>query len=218
MRPPPGIRIVIAEDHTILREGLHSLLSPQAGFEIVGEAADGLDAIAQVRRLKPDLVLMDLSMPKMNGIDAIREITRRDPGMKVVALTVHETEEYVRAALQAGASGYVLKDASSAELIEAIRRVIDGHRYLAHGVRALTTPAGGSRGRREKMEIWDTVTPREREVLKLIAEGHTSRQIAGLLSISASTVEKHRSNLMAKLGLHNAAALTVFATKKGLLC
>ena len=213
----PRIRIVIAEDHTILREGLRSLLSQQDGFEIVGEAGDGLAAIAQVRRLKPDLVLMDLSMPKMNGIDAIREITKRNPGMKVIALTVHETEEYVRAALAAGAAGYMLKDASSTELTEAIRSVVEGRRYLAQGVRALMTPADGPRGRRGTTEAWEAVTPREREVMKLIAEGHTSRQIAELLSISASTVEKHRSNLMAKVDLHNAAAVANFAARKGLL-
>jgi DNA-binding NarL/FixJ family response regulator len=216
MAVPDVIRIVLAEDHTILREGLRSLLS-QPGYEVVGEAGDGLAAIALVRRLKPLVAIMDLSMPKMNGIDAVREISKRHPGTRVIALTVHETEEYVHAALQAGAAGYVLKDASAAELLAAIRTVADGGNYLAPQFRALTR-TGGSPGKRPgKRVAWDTVTQREREILKLIAEGHRNREIAELLSISASTVEKHRSNLMAKLDLHNAAAITAFAARKGLI-
>jgi DNA-binding NarL/FixJ family response regulator len=192
-------RIVIAEDHTILREGLRSLLSERREFSVVGEAGDGLAAIALVKELKPDLVLMDLSMPRLAGIDAIREITKHHPGTRVVALTVHKTAEYLLAARAAGALGYVLKDDSSAELLAAIRSVLAGKPYLSAAVRALLTgasPEGGSVG---SGTLWDAVTARERAVMKLIAEGHRNREIAGLLGISAKTVEKHRANLMGKL-------------------
>jgi len=210
-------RILIAEDHTILREGLRSLLTEHRDFAIVGEAGDGLAAIALVKKLKPDLVLMDLSMPRLTGLDAIREITKRHPATRIVALTVHKTEEYVLAARAAGALGYVLKDDSSAELLAAIRSVLAGKPYLSAEVRALLPPASpGSRGGKNGT-LWDTVTPRERAVMKLIAEGHKNREIAGLLGISAKTVEKHRANLMGKLELHNTAAVTAFAAKKGLI-
>jgi len=210
-------RIVIAEDHTILREGLRSLLSEHSEFSVVGEAGDGLAAVALAKKLKPDLVLMDLSMPRLAGLDAIREITRRRPQTRIVALTVHKTEEYVLAARAAGALGYVLKDDSSAELLAAIRSVLAGKPYLSAEVRALlpaASPAGRGGG---SGTVWDAVTPRERAVMKLIAEGHRNREIADLLGISAKTVEKHRAKSHGKLGLHNAAAVTAFAAKKGLI-
>jgi DNA-binding NarL/FixJ family response regulator len=208
-------RIVLAEDHALLRDGLRSLLSREPGIEIVGEARDGMEAVALVRRLKPDLVLMDLTMPKLSGLDAIREIAKRHPGTKAIALTMHDTEEYVLATLRAGASGYVLKQANSSELIEAIHAVLCGKTYVSEVIRR-TIPSGACQGGGAATP-WDTVTTREREILKLIAEGHISRQIADLLSISVKTVQKHRSNLMCKLDLHNSAALTSLALKKGLI-
>ena len=213
-------RIVIAEDHTILRDGLRSLLAREQQFEIVGEADNGLEAVALARRLKPDLVLMDLSMPKLGGLDAMREVAKCCPGTRIVALTVHKTEEYVHAAFEAGAFAYVLKDDSSAELLRAIRSALGGDSYLSAAVRTVMGAGaprpGGARGVRGATP-WDGVTVRERQVLKLIAEGHTSREIAELLGISAKTAEKHRSNLMGKLDLHNASAVTAFAAKKGLI-
>lgn len=211
-------RIVIAEDYTILREGLRSLLSSNPEFEIAGEAEDGQEAIRSVEKLKPDLALMDLSMPRMNGMDAIKEIKKRSPETKVLVLTVHKTEEYILAALQAGADGYILKDSTHAELGMAIKSVLDGKRYISPGI-SESLIEGYLEGRRKMRptSTWDTLTQREREILKLIGEGYKNKEIADYLCISAKTVEKHRANLMKKLDLHNIQALTALALEKGLV-
>ncbi len=211
-------RIVIAEDHTILRDGLKSLLSAYPDFDIVGEAENGRSAIRCVEKILPDLVLMDLSMPRTNGLEAIREIKKRNPETKVVALTVHSTEEYILATLEAGADGYVLKDAGQSELVMAIKNVLGGSRYLSPGVskKVIEGYLEGRKGVKTKSS-WDTLTQREREVLKLIAEGFKNKEVADYLFISLKTVEKHRANLMKKLDLHNAAALTAFAIERGLI-
>lgn len=212
------IRIVIAEDYTIVRQGLKSLLNSFSDLEVVGEAVDGKEAIESVARLGPDLVLMDLSMPKTDGITAIKEIKRRLPQTKILALTVHKTEGHVRMALEAGADGYILKDASCAELEMAIRNILDGKSYLSpeisNGIiRGYLSGVTASK----KATLTGTLTPREVEVLKLIAEGYKSREIGDYLSISINTVDKHRANLMRKLDLHSASALTHFALKEGLV-
>ncbi len=215
---PDKCRVVIAEDHTIVREGLRALLSASSDFEIVGEAEDGREAVKCVENLMPDLVLMDLSMPRMHGIEAIREIKRQNPQSRILVLTVHKTEEYITAAFQAGADGYVLKDATHAELLMAIRNVLVGKPYLSPSIseRVLAGYLEGKRSLKLKSS-WDTLTPREREILKLIAEGYRNKKIADLLCISVKTVEKHRANLMQKLQLHSASALTAFAMEKGLI-
>jgi DNA-binding NarL/FixJ family response regulator len=214
----PKYRIVIAEDHTILREGLRSLLSSSPDFEIVGEAEDGREAIRCVEKFKPDLILMDLSMPRMNGMDAIREIKRRSPEMKILVLTVHKTEEYILATLQAGAEGYLLKDSTHAELLMAVRHVLGGKHYISPGISDKVLE-GYLEGRKtlKTRTSWETLTQREREILKLIAEGYKNKEIADYLCISPKTVEKHRANLMEKLDLHNVQALTAFAIEKGLI-
>jgi len=211
-------RIVIAEDHTIIREGLRALLCGDPDFEVVGEAEDGGQAISCVEALTPHLVLMDLSMPKMDGLAAIREIKKRKPEIKIIALTVHKTEEYVLKALQAGADGYVLKDASHTELVIALRNVLAGKRYLSPDISEKVI-VGYLEGKKTSTvkSSWDMLTEREREILKLIAEGYKSREIADYLCISLKTAEKHRSNLMKKLNIHNAAALTAFAVEKGIV-
>lgn len=210
--------IVIAEDHTILRDGLRALLSAHPEFSVVGEAENGRDAIRCVEKLTPDLVLMDLSMPKTNGLEAIMEIKKRSPGTKIVVLTVHKTEEYILATLEAGADGYVLKDANHSELVLAIQNALGGKRYLSPEVSEKVIE-GYLEGRKavKTRSVWDTLTQREREVLKLIAEGYKNKEAADYLCISLKTVEKHRANLMKKLDLHNAAALTAFAMEKGLI-
>jgi len=211
-------RIVIAEDYTILREGLRSLLSSHTEFEIVGEAGNGQEAIQSVNRFKPDLALMDLSMPKMNGMDAIKEIKKRSPETKVLVLTVHNTEEYIYAALQAGADGYVLKDSTHAELEMAIKSVLDGKRYVSPAIsQRLIEGYLEGRKRAKPLSAWETLTQREREILKLIAEGYKNKEIAEYLCISFKTVEKHRANLMKKLDLHNVQTLTALALEKGLI-
>jgi DNA-binding NarL/FixJ family response regulator len=212
------VRIVLAEDHTILREGLRALLSADAKFEIVGEAADGRQAVRAVEKLGPDLVMMDLSMPRMTGMDAIREIKKRYSETKIIALTVHKTEEYLRTTLQAGADAYVLKDATRDELLMAIENVLKGQTYLSPGVSEKVIE--GYLDRKESRLPGSTMgllSPREREVLKLIAEGYKNKEIAADLCISLKTVEKHRANLMKKLDLHNAAALTGYAIEQGLV-
>jgi DNA-binding NarL/FixJ family response regulator len=212
------IRIVLVEDHTILREGLRALLSADPKFEIIGEADDGRQAIRRVDNLAPDLVVMDLSMPRMTGMDAIREIKRRHPATKIIALTVHKAEEYLRTTLKAGADGYVLKDATHVELLLAIQNVLAGKTYLSPSV-SDTVIEGYLGGKEDQIPSprLGVLSPREREVLKLIAEGYKNKEIAGDLFISLKTVEKHRANLMKKLDLHNAAALTAFAIEQGLI-
>jgi two-component system response regulator NreC len=211
-------RIVIAEDHTILREGLRALLSAEPQFDVVGEAEDGRAAIRLCEDLVPDLVLMDLSMPRMHGFEAIKEIKRQSPDVKIIALTVHKTDEYILATLQAGADGYVLKDATHSELVMAIKNVLKGKRYLSPGVseKVIEGYLEGKETLRTR-SAWDTLTRREREILKLIAEGYKNKEVADYLCISLKTVEKHRANLMKKLDLHNAAELTAFAVDKGLV-
>ena len=204
--------VIIAEDHTILREGIKALLSEEPDFVIVGEAGDGRQAIQQCQKLKPHVVLMDLSMPDLNGTEAIRTIKQRDPEIKIIALTMHKSEEYVRATLEAGADGYVLKDDSQKDLLAAFASVQKGRVYLSPGIcdkvisgylkRSADAPATYS---------WDLLSVRERQVLKLIAEGGKNREIGDYLSISLKTVEKHRANLMKKLDLHSVSALTTYA-------
>ena len=211
-------RIVIAEDHTILREGLRSLLSSHPEFEIVGEAEDGREAIQCVEKFKPDLILTDLSMPRMNGMEAIREIKRGSPDTKILVLTVHKTEEYILATLQAGANGYILKDSTHAELMLAIKHVLSGKHYISPEISDKVIE-GYLEGRKtlKVKSSWETLTQREREILKLIAEGYKNKEIADYLCISVKTVEKHRANLMEKLNLHSIQALTAFAIEKGIV-
>jgi DNA-binding NarL/FixJ family response regulator len=210
--------IVIADDHTILRQGLRALLSSDPNLKVVGEAEDGRDAIRCVENLSPDLALIDLSMPRMNGMEAIRDIKKTNPQTKIIVLTVHKAEEYILEALKSGADGYVLKDASHAELMIAINKVLEGKRYLSADISGKVID-GYLEGRKtlKSKSAWETLTQREREILKLIAEGNKNKEIADYLCISLKTVGKHRANLMKKLDLHNAAALTTFAMEKGLI-
>jgi two-component system response regulator NreC len=211
------MRIVIAEDHTILRAGLRALFSSRKDIEVVGEAGDGREAVRIVDKLVPDLLLIDLSMPKLNGIDAIREIKNRHPRIKIIVLTVHKNEEYIMASLEAGATGYILKDASQNELILALEYVMDGKTFLSPSISDKVVDAYLMNKKTNKTSLLDNLTSRELEVLKLIAEGHKNKDIADHLFISLKTVEKHRSNLMAKLDRRNTAALTAYAIEKGIV-
>lgn len=211
-------RILIAEDHTLLRVGLRALLAQEPDIEIVGEADNGRDAIRSISTMAPDLVLMDLTMPGTNGIEAIAEIKRRYPEIRILVLTLHRAEEYVHQSLRAGADGYILKDATHDELRIAIRSVLNGKTYLSPDIS--NTVISGYLGNGKSAGVssaWETVTHRERQVLKLVAEGRPNKSIAEYLCLSVKTVEKHRSNLMKKLDLHNASMLTAFAIGKGLV-
>ena len=211
-------RIVIAEDHTILREGLRALLSSDPDLEVAGEARDGQEAIRSVEKFKPHLILMDLSMPRMNGLDAIREIKKKAPEIKILILTVHKSDEYIQAALEAGANGYVLKDSSHSELSLAIRNVLEGKYFISAEISGKII-GGYLQGKKSSKPTttWETLTQREKSILKLIAEGYKNKEIADFLCISVKTVEKHRANLMQKLDIHNISDLTALAIEKGLI-
>jgi len=211
-------RVVVAEDHRILREGLKSLLSTSEDIQIVGEAEDGLEAIRRVEEYRPDLIILDLSMPRLDGISAIREIKGRYPETRVMALTIHESEDYILDAFRSGADGYCLKDASHSELLTAVRSVLSGKAYFSPGISDKVLE-GYIEGRKtlKTGSTWDSITEREREILKLIGEGYKNKEISDFLCISEKTVEKHRSNLMRKLDLHTASALTAYAIQKGLV-
>ncbi len=208
--------IVIAEEQTLLREGLRSLLSSDHRFQVIGEASDGLQAIRCSNRLKPNLVLMDLSLPKLSGSSAIREIKRHNPRTKVVALTRHTSHDFIMSAFDAGADGYCLKNDTQIELKTAIQSVLEGKKYLSPEISGKVLE-GYLEKKADIVSTWDNLTPREFEVLKLVGEGHTSRQIGDMLGISPKTADKHRANIMKKLDLHTAAALTAYAIQKGLL-
>jgi len=211
-------RILIVEDHTLLRAGLKALLDRDPEFEVVGEADNGRDAVRAVGAHSPDLVLMDLSMPGMNGMEAIRDIKRRYPETRILVLTIHKAEEYIHEALRAGTDGYILKDATHDELRVAVRSVLNGKTYLSPDISdKVINVYLGNDNQPNSTSTWDTLTHREREVLKLVAEGHPNRFIADFLCLSVKTVEKHRSNLMKKLDLHNASTLTAYAIEKGLV-
>jgi len=211
----PKKKIILAEDHTILRAGLRALLAAQNNYEVIGEAGDGREAVRLVEKLEPDLLLIDLSMPKLNGMDAIREIKGQYPEIKIIVLTVHKSDEYILASLKAGADGYMLKDASHNELLLAIEYVLNGKKFLSPSISDKVVEAYLHTPKEPQASILDSLTSREREVLKLIAEGYSNKMIADHLCISLKTVEKHRSNLMRKLDLRNTAALTAFAIEKG---
>ena len=214
----PKKKIVIAEDQTIVRQGLRSLLSSEPGFQVVAEAENGLEAIRCAEKYKPDLLLLDLAMPKLSGISAIKEIKRQFPDTKILALTFHTSEEYIREAFESGADGYCLKNDTHAELLSAIHNVLTGKNYLSPAIsgKILEGYLGGRQKARPDTSF-EKLTQREKEVLKLVAEGHTSPEIGDILCISAKTVDKHRSNIMNKLKLHSASALTAFAIDKGML-
>ncbi len=211
-------RVVIVEDHAIIREGLRSLFSSESDFEVVGEAEDGRDAIHCVEKLKPDLVLTDLSMPRMDGLDMIGTIKRSQPQVKLIVLTVHRTDEYILAALKAGADGYILKDANYSELVSAARSVLKGKHYLSPEISG-NLIQGYLEGKKRSPEKkpGEALSRREREILRLIAAGETNKQIADSLCISIKTVETHRYKIMNKLKVHNAAALISVAMERGLI-
>jgi DNA-binding NarL/FixJ family response regulator len=211
-------RIVIVEDQLLLRAGLRALLLQESDIEIAGETQTGAQAERMIATLLPDLVLMDPTVSGISGIATIAQIKQCSPHVKILILTLHRADEYIQQSLRAGADGYILKDATGDELRTAIRSVLQGKTYLSPDIS--NTVISGYLGSRRVAGItsaWETVTHRERQVLKLVAEGRPNKSIADYLSLSVKTVEKHRSNLMKKLDLHNASSLTAFAIAKGLM-
>jgi DNA-binding NarL/FixJ family response regulator len=213
-------KVLIADDHGILRDGLRALLDGENGLEVVGGVSNGHEAIRAAETLRPDLIIMDMSMPLTDGPSAINHIKRRQPDIRILVLTFHTDEQHINAALRAGADGYVLKDDSRLELLTAIQAVLAGKSFLSPAIcnRVVNGYLGAdahSNGVSAPESGISSLTTREREVIKLIAEGMRTRQIAQFLSLSPKTVEKHRSNMMRKLRLGNAAAVTAFAIANG---
>ncbi len=212
------LRLVIADDHTIFRQGVRSLLESGGLAEIVGEAGDGNEALAKARELAPDVVIMDIGMPGMNGLEATRLITQEIPDVKVVILTTHASDNYFFEALSSGASGYVLKEAAFTDLQMALEAVSSEGVFIYPSLtRKLVQDYLGRIGSGEERSAYETLSPREREVLQLIAEGDTSREIAERLVISINTVQTHRNHIMEKLDLHSRAELMRYAIRMGLL-
>ena len=209
--------IVLADDHHVVRQGLRVLLEGQPDFQLVGEAGDGLEAIQLTERLKPDVLLIDLMMPSLNGLEATRQVSQRSPHTRVVILSMHANEAYVLEALRNGAAGYVLKDSSAADLVHAVREVIAGRRYLSPPLSERAIAAYIQKASDVTLDPYEMLTNREREVLHLAAEGYTNAEIADQLSISPRTAETHRANLMHKLGLRTHTDLIRYALRRGIL-
>jgi len=209
--------IVLADDHRIVREGLRALLKAEADFSVIGEAGDGLEALAMVRNSSPDVVVLDLMMPSLNGLEVARQISKQTPLTKIVILSMHDDEGFVIEALTNGVSAYVLKDSSSSDLVQAVREAAAGRRYLSPPLSDRAIEAYQRIARAGTLDKYETLTTREREVLQLSAEGHTNSEIAARLGISVRTAETHRSRLMHKLGAHTQADLIRYALRRGII-
>lgn len=210
--------MLIADDHKIVRQGIRKLLETEPDLEVLGEARDGHEAVKKAGQLKPDLVLMDIAMSNLNGLEATRQIKKAFPRIKILILTMHKSEEYVLQSLQAGASGYLLKDAAVEDLVSAIRSVYKLDSFLSPAVSKTVIDAYLSKHKtKRRSSVFEILTDREREILQLIAEGHTNRKIADTLFISVKTVEAHRSNIMRKLNIHDITDLVKYAIKKGVV-
>lgn len=210
-------RVVLADDHHVVREGLRALLEAEPDLTVAGEAADGLTAVHLVERVKPDVLVVDVMMPALNGLEVTRQVVRRSPDTRVIVLSMYSDESYVMEALKNGAAGYVLKSSTRSDLVQAIREVMAGERYLSAPLSARAIEAYVERAKDTEVSAYDTLTSREREVLQLAAEGHTSAEIAARLSISPRTAETHRSAMMRKLGLRRQADLVRYALRRGVL-
>ncbi len=212
------IKVLLVDDHTIVRKGLRALLDAEPDIEVIGEAETGREALQQAHELLPDIVLMDISMPDMNGAEATRQIRHRLPSAKILVLSMHADEEFVFQLLRAGASGYLIKKTAPEELILAIKTVFQGHSFLSPAISNTVIDAYVRRADEMTAEDhYEILTEREREILQLVAEGRTSREISELLHITTRTVETHRANLMAKLDIHTVAELTKYAIRRGII-
>ena len=211
------IRVLLADDHTILRDGIRALLEKEADMQVIGEAEDGFAAVKLATQLEPDVVVLDIAMPRLNGLEATRQIRRSLPRTRVLVLTMHDDEEYIRQVLAAGALGYVLKDAAARDLLGAIRAVARGEAVLSPAITRLVIEDYLRCGDIQPAKGENILTPREREVLQLIAEGYTNKQIAEILCLSVKTIQAHRANLMQKLDLHDRGELIKYAIQKKII-
>jgi DNA-binding NarL/FixJ family response regulator len=210
------IRIILADDHKIIREGLRSLLERQQDMKVIAEAQDGVTAVSLVQKLLPHVVIMDIGMPEMNGIDATTKITGEQKAVKVIALSMHSDRRFVMQMLKAGAAGYLLKDSAFEELVTAIHTVMQGQHYLSQKITDVVVQEYLQNLPRNEATVFTVLTSREREVLQLIAEGKSTKQIAAALNVSVKTIETHRQQIMEKLNMHSIAELTKYAVREGL--
>ena len=218
MRPVPlTTRVLLADDHAVVRRGLRLVLDAEPDLEVVAEANDGAEAVALALREEVDLVVIDISMPRMTGLQAVRELNRRRPGLRTLILSMHQNEQYLHEALKAGASGYVLKTVADRDLVEACRAAMRGEPFLYPGAMTPLIRDYLRRARNDEPLPEEPLSAREQEIVKLIAEGYSSRQIADALVISEKTVERHRANILEKLGMHDRVALTRYAIRRGLV-
>jgi DNA-binding NarL/FixJ family response regulator len=214
----PQIRIILADDHTIIRSGLRLLLEQQTDFKVVAEASDGREAVTLVALHHPDIAILDIGMPELNGIEATRRIAAENPSTQVVILSMHSDEGYVLRALKAGARAYILKNSAEADLIRAVRSVADGKSFFSPVISKMLLEDYVRQIRDKQVEdSYDLLTPREREVLQLIAEGKTNKEVANILHLSVHTVDAHRGNILQKLNLHGIPELILYAVRKGII-
>ncbi|MBN1694323.1 response regulator transcription factor [candidate division WOR-3 bacterium] len=211
-----SIKIMVVDEHKILREGLSTLIAKQQDMEIIGEATDGREALELLEELSPDLILMDVTMPNLNGIEATRKIKSKNPEIEIIALSLHSDRRYVLGMIDAGASGYLLKECAFDELVRAINTVMSKKKYLSPGISDILIEEYVKKTTQEKPTIYSKLTPREREILQLIAEGKNTKEIARYLFISVKTVETHRRHIKKKLKVQSVAELTKIAIKEGL--
>ena len=211
-----SIRIILADDHTMLREGLRALIEEQPAMTVIAMAEEGRSTVRLAEKLRPDIIVMDISMPGMNGMEATRQILAKDPGIKILALSMHTDRRFVVEMLSAGASGYLLKDCAFEELISALHALADKRTYLSPKISDVVVKDYSGRSSMSATSTLDVLSPREREVLQLLAEGKSTREIAAILNVGMKTVETYRQQIMEKLDLHTIAELTKFAVREGL--
>ena len=212
------IRILLADDHTLMRRGLRLLLEQQSEFQVIGEADDGRQAVELAASLHPNVAVLDIGMPLLNGIEATRQMLTADSSIAVVVLSMHSDESYVLRALKAGAKGYLLKNSAEADLIQAVRAVAEGKSFFSPTIgRMLLEDYMRQVAKREVEDSYDLLTPREKEILQLLAEGKTNKEVANVLKLSLYTVESHRGNILEKLNLHSVPELILYAVRKGII-
>lgn len=212
------LRILLGDDHTLLRSGLRKILQERADWEVVGEAGDGRTAVQEALRLQPDLAILDIGMPILNGIEATRQIVRRLPELRVLILSMHADEAYIIQSLQAGARGYLLKDVADTELVRAVLAISQGKSYFSPAVaKVMLDDYVRHLAAKGIADRYDSLSEREREIFQLIAEGHSNKEIAGLLSVSPATIDTHRAHILQKLDVHNTAELVLYAVRRGVI-